>query len=68
METRCETAGCFNTAYDSKVCGQCLGGDTPEKRGPVSLRELMYARGAGGEDAAVTKARLLANNQPTDGL
>jgi hypothetical protein len=68
VETRCETAGCFNSAHDSKYCDQCLGGITPDKRGPVTRRELMQARAAGGEDAVVTRARLVANNQPIDDL
>lgn len=66
--TTCETTGCFNTAYDSKLCSQCLGGDTPLKRGPVTQSELMRARAIGGKDAEVTRLRLLQHGQPVEGL
>ena len=45
-------------------CGKCLGGETPEKRGPVKLNELFRASLAGSVDGGVTKARLIANDQP----
>ena len=65
MDKQCETPGCFETAYGSKSCGLCLDGRTPEKRGPVTERELMYARLLGGVDAEVTERRLLEHGQPT---
>lgn len=68
MDQRCETPGCFETAYGTKLCSLCLDGKTPELRGPVATRELLSARAHGGEDAEVTRKRLIANNQPTDGL
>jgi len=37
-------------------------------RGPVTNRELMYARLLGGADAAITRARLNKHDQPTDAL
>jgi len=68
MQTCCATPGCFKTAYDSKLCSHCLGGDTPLNRGPVTLRELWYAKGMGGVDAEITKQRLLKHGQPLNGL
>lgn len=68
METKCATAGCFNTADDRRLCGECQCGDTPIKRGKVTNRELLYARQYGGRDAIVTEQRLIDNGQPTDGL
>jgi hypothetical protein len=64
MEKTCETPGCFETSYDSKLCGKCLGGDLPLKRGPVTNHELMHARRIGSEDARVTLERLVLNKQP----
>jgi len=68
MNTRCETDGCFNTAYDSKLCSQCLDGRLPMARGPVTQRELMQARHSSAADRDVTRQRLVANGQPTEGL
>ena len=68
MDQRCETAGCFNTAHDGKNCDECLAGKLPMARGPVTQRELMSARHSGEADREVTRKRLLANGQPTDGL
>ncbi len=68
MEKTCETVGCFETTYDSKLCRKCLGGDVPMKRGPVTNIELMHARALGGEHARVTRERLILNNQPVDSL
>jgi len=64
METTCETPGCFNTAYESKLCDQCLGGLTPMERGPVTVNELMHARLYGGADLELTKKRLALHGQP----
>ena len=66
MDKTCETPGCFETTYDSKLCSKCLGGDTPLKRGPVTNFELMHARLLGGEDARVTRERLILNKQPVN--
>jgi hypothetical protein len=64
MEKKCATPGCFDTSYDSAFCGKCLAGDLPLKRGPVTNSELMRARIIGGEDARVTRERLVLNKQP----
>ena len=64
----CATTGCFKTAYGTDYCGKCLDGKTPMKRGPVTNKELMRARAIGGEDKAVTRARLIQHGQPTKGL
>ena len=69
VETKtCETPGCFNTTYDSRECSQCLNGETPLKRGPVTAFELSRARSLGGVDAEVTRQRLLKHGQPTGDL
>lgn len=65
---KCATSGCFNTAYGSELCDECLDGRTPAKRGPVRAREPMNARLYGGEDLAVTRDRLKQNGQPDSGL
>ncbi len=62
----CETPGCFKTAYGTDYCGYCLGGNTPEKRGPVKLNEAMRASLIGGTDAAITLSRLIKHSQPTN--
>ena len=64
MDTTCETPGCFNTAYDSKLCSQCLDGMTPLKRGPVTVTELMHAKAVGGVDLEITKQRVALHGQP----
>jgi hypothetical protein len=67
MSTKtCKTPGCFKTAYGTDYCGKCLGGDTPEKRGPVKLNEAWRAHLTGGIDEAITRSRLVKNGQPTD--
>lgn len=68
MTETCETPGCFNSAEDSKVCGQCQYGDLPLKRGPVTESELTRARAIGGKDAEVTRQRLKLHGQPLRGL
>ncbi len=65
LEATCKTHGCFEVVEGADSCGLCLEGTTPEKRGPVSNRELLYARQLGGPDAAVTRARLRAHGQST---
>ncbi len=64
----CTTPGCFKTAYGTDLCGKCLDGETPMKRGPVTNTELMRARSIGGKDKEITRARLLQHGQPTEGL
>lgn len=68
MESFCDTAGCFNSTFDSKLYSDCLGGMLPMERGPVTNRELMYARSLGGVDAAITRQRLKKNGQPLGAL
>ena len=68
MESFCDTAGCFNSTFDSKLCGDCLGGNLPMERGPVTNRELMYAKSLGGVDAAITRERMKKHDQPTNAL
>lgn len=68
MTGTCETPGCFNTAEGGKLCGQCLDGEPPLKRGPVTQAEVMRARAVGGEDAEVTRQRLRLHGQPLNGL
>ena len=63
----CETPGCYHTAYGGMYCGQCLGGNKPELRGPVTIREAMYARLSGPFlDKGVTASRLRAHSQPLE--
>lgn len=38
----CRTHGCWKTAYGSHYCGKCLEGNTPEKRGSITVREMLY--------------------------
>ena len=61
----CSTDGCFEAPEAGQTCGLCLEGTTPERRGPVTNRELLHARRLGGRDAAVTRARLAAHGQST---
>ena len=68
METQCETPGCFETTYGMPQCEKCINGMFPENRGPVTDREAMYARLQGGQNADVTRKRLIANGQPLQGL
>jgi len=63
MDATCQTPGCFNTADDSKLCGQCLNGELPLGRGPVTNVEVMRARMVGGVDAEVTRQRLRFHGQ-----
>ncbi len=65
---RCEAAGCFETAYGTRLCDQCLADSTPALRGGVTWRELLYARAYGGEDLAVTERRLQTNAQVPAGV
>src|SRR6266567_2192390 len=62
----CDTPGCYETAYGSSLCDLCLDGRTPDKRGAVTIREALYARAYRQPDQGVTRARLVAHNQPTD--
>jgi len=54
---RCETAGCFETAYGTSFCSLCLDGRTPSTRGAPTNRDWLYARLSGGEDFEVTRQR-----------
>lgn len=65
--TRCDTPGCFSTAYGGHLCNECLDSRTPLERGPVQVRELMYSRQYGGEDLAATQKRLRRRGQ-LDGM
>lgn len=68
MNTTCVTPGCFNTAYESKLCSQCLDDVTPLKRGPVKINELLRAKAIGGIDLEIIKQRLALHGQPDNGL
>jgi len=37
----CESPGCWNTAYGTRFCGHCMGGETPVTRGPVTFKETL---------------------------
>ena len=63
----CETPGCNETAYGTKLCSLCLDGKTPLKRGPVTVSELLHARLIGGKDLEVTRQRLKEHGQPDNG-
>ena len=55
---RCETAGCFHTAWGSSLCSKCLEYRPPSTRGVATTRDWLYARLSGGEDLEVTRQRV----------
>lgn len=58
MEHRCTTAGCFELVAFPGACARCAEGDTPQRRGPVTARDLYFSKVYGGRDAEVTRYRL----------
>lgn len=60
----CTTPGCWKTVYGpGDYCSDCLEGETPLERGPVTNNELMRAR-LSGLDKSVTLRRLEKHDQP----
>ena len=64
----CEAGGCFETAYGTRLCDQCLSDQAPASRGRTTWREALYARAYGGQDLAVIEQRLLASAPESVGL
>jgi hypothetical protein len=52
------TPGCFELLDHSGLCQRCSEGETPQRRGPVTARDLFYSKVYGGRDAEVTRYRL----------
>ncbi len=62
---RCDTPGCFKTAWGSRCCSECLDDRPPHARGVPTTRDRLYARHYGGEDLAVTEERAAAREPVT---
>lgn len=62
LQHRCTTPGCFELLSYSGLCQRCSEGETPQRRGPVTARDLFYSKVYGGRDAEVTRYRL--DHQP----
>jgi hypothetical protein len=55
---RCTTPGCFELLQFGSLCQRCREGETPQRRGPVTARDLYFSKVYGGRDAEVTRYRL----------
>ena len=58
LQHRCTTPGCFELLDHSGLCQRCSEGETPQRRGPVTARDLFYSKVYGGRNAEVTPYRL----------
>ena len=62
----CINTACFETVYnEGDLCGHCLGGITPERRGKVTLNELRRIKyGGSTADQQNAMLRMKENGQP----
>ena len=68
LQHRCTTPGCFELLDYSGLCERCSEGETPQRRGPVTARDLFYSKVYGGRDAEVTRYRLDHQSQASSSL